>query len=198
LYRRGARDDFATVDGRTILHVAAHGRNARALAYLIDVKGHAVDRVSLGKALTPLIVAAFQGSRACVKALLRRGADVNYAAADGATPLIAAASAVHKGVCRLLLKRGANALAQLKSGEFPSQVTPKTPHGRMLKYSLSHAERKAWKRLEKWAKEYEAAPPEHEDMAGIDESLIEDLEAGDEESDEAEDIDADERHGDEL
>ena len=73
-------------------------------------------------------------SRACVKALLRRGADVNYAAADGATPLIAAASAVHKGVCRLLLKRGANALAQLKSGEFPSQVTPKTPHGRMLKH----------------------------------------------------------------
>ena len=45
---------------------------------------------------------------------------------------------------------------------------------------------------------YEAAPPEHEDMEGIDESLIEDLEAGEEDAEEAEDIDADERRGDEL
>ena len=36
-------------------------------------------------------------------------------------------------------------------------------------------------------------------MAGLDESLIEDLEAGDEDADgEVEDIDADERRGDEL
>ena len=57
----------------------------------------------------------------------------------------------------------------------------------MLKYSLSYAERRAWKKLEKWAAGQQA-PPEHEDM---DESLVEDLEAGPDEleEDESEEVD---------
>lgn len=127
LAEAGARDDSITVDGRAVLHVAAFGRNARAIAWLVDVKGHAVDARSPGKRHTPLIIAAFQGSRACVKALLHRGADVlrprpylfnacscspqvNAAAPDGATPLISAASAGQKAVVKLLLKKGADPL----------------------------------------------------------------------------------------
>lgn len=72
----GARDDSLTVDGRGLMHVAANGRNARAVAWLVDVKRHAVDARSPGKQHTPLLIAAFQGSPACVRALLRRGADV--------------------------------------------------------------------------------------------------------------------------
>lgn len=179
----GARDDSLSVDGRSLLHVAAEGRNARALAWLVDVKKHAVDLPSPGKGHTPLLIAAFQGSRASAKALLRRGADVNAAAPDGATPLIAAASAAHKPIVKLLLKKGADPLRQLKSGEFPSQVTPKTPHGKMLKWSLSKAERKAWRRLDHM---YAAAekPPEQEE--GVDDATVEDLDDEEESQEEEE------------
>ena len=108
-------------------------------------------------------------------------------------------SAVHKGVCKLLLRKGADALARLKTGEFPSQVCPKTPHGRALKYSLSRAERRAWRRLEKQFAELDMdEPPEPEDLADVDPALVEDLEAadGDDEDEDdgaAEDLDRDER-----
>ncbi|KAJ8604017.1 hypothetical protein CTAYLR_003373 [Chrysophaeum taylorii] len=184
----GARHDSITVDGRALVHVAAHGRNARALAWLVDVEGHDVDARSPGRGLTPLTISAFQGSRAAAKALLRRGADVNAVAPDGATPLIAAASAAQKGVASLLLKKGADPLRRLRSGEFPSQVTPKSPHGKLLKWSLSKAERKAWRRLEREAQRRieergGSAPPEQED--GVDDAEVEDLEEGGDDEEEA-------------
>ena len=178
LYEFGARDDTFTIDGRALLHVAATGKNAHALAFLIDIKQHPVDMLSLNKEHTPLFIASFHGSNACAKALLRRGANINAAAFNGATPLIAAASGVQKGVAKLLLKEGANALAMLNDGKFPSQVVPKTPNGRMLKFFLSRAERKARRKREKYNTDLNAQeppPPERDDI--IDESLVEDLEA---------------------
>ena len=178
LYECGARDNTFTFDGRALLHVAATGKNAHALVFLIDIKQHPVDMRSHGKKHTPLHIASFHGSNACAKALLRRGANINAAAVDGATPLIAAASGVQEGVVKLLLKEGADALASLESGEFPSQVVPKTPNGRMLKFFLSRAERKARRKREKYNTDLNAQeppPPERDDI--IDESLVEDLEA---------------------
>jgi len=195
LYEFGARDDTFTIDGRALLHVAATGKNAHALAFLIDIKQHPVDMLSLNKEHTPLFIASFHGSNACAKALLRRGANINAAAFNGATPLIAAASGVQKGVAKLLLKEGANALAMLNDGKFPSQVVPKTPNGRMLKLSLFHAERKAWRKLESHNKVLiTQEPPELDDIV-IDESLVEDLAAdGDSEVGAHENIDVDEAH----
>ena len=67
-----------------------------------------------------------------------------------------------------------------------SQVTPKTPHGKMLKYSLSYAERKAFRRLERYVQEASEAPPEPEDFDG---GPVEDLEAGEEPDEEGEEED---------
>ena len=179
LYLYGARDDSLTVDGRALVHVAADGKNAHALVFLIDVKQHPVDLLSFRKQHTPLIIASFRGSKACVKALLRRGANVNAAALDGGTPLIAAASGVQTFVAKLLLKKGANVLARLNSGEYPSQLTPKTPQGRLLKHSLSLAEHKAWRTLEHAQRLAGDPPPEPEEvLEDIEYSLLDDIEAG--------------------
>ena len=174
LYAHDARDDSATVDGLSVLHLASQG-NARAVAYFVDVKGFDVDQRALTeKRPTPLMLASKAGALAAAKALLRRGAAVDAAAADGATSLHAAAAAGQTAVARLLLKRGANALAQDAKGEFPSQACPKTPRGRALKYSLSRAERRAWVRLEKEFGGVE--PPDAVAEDGVDSSAVEDLE----------------------
>jgi len=233
LIAAGARDDTVTVDGRALVHVSAEGGNARAMAWLVDVRGHYVDMPTLSpKKLTPLHVAAVHGNRACVKALLRRGADIEAKAPDGAslassvvhsttaldtlrrltagatahvprpraslgaTPLIKAAAGCHKGIAKLLLKRGADPLARLASGEFASQVAPKTAQGKMLKWSLASSERQAWHKLEAEYREYyEAsggAPPEEE--AGVDSSLVEDFGAPDEEDETDRETEADLDH----
>ena len=156
-----------------MLHLASQG-NARAVAYFVDVKSFDVDQRALTeKRPTPLMLAAGAGAVAAAKALLRRGADVDAAAADGATSLHAAAAAGQTAVARLLLKRGANPLAQDAKGEFPSQSCPKTPRGRALKYSLSRAERRAWVRLEKEFGGVE--PPDAVAEDGIDAAAVEDL-----------------------
>ena len=174
LYANEARDDSATVDGLSVLHLASQG-NARAVAYFVDVKGFDVDQRALTeKRPTPLMLASKAGAVAAAKALLRRGAAVDAAAADGATSLHAAAAAGQTAVARLLLKRGANALAQDAKGEFPSQACPKTPRGRALKYSLSRAERRAWVRLEREFGGVE--PPDAVAEDGVDSSVVEDLE----------------------
>ena len=174
LYVTGARDDSATVDGLSVLHLASQG-NARAVAYFVDVKSFDVDQRALTeKRPTPLMLASKAGAVAAAKALIRRGAEIDAAAADGATSLHAAAAAGQTAVARLLLKRGANALAQNAKGEFPSQACPKTPRGRALKYSLSRAERRAWVRLEKEFGGVE--PPDAVAEDGVDASAIEDLE----------------------
>lgn len=181
LYAHGARDDSVTVEGDGLLHIAARG-NARAVAYLVDARGFEVDQRALSEQRsTPLMLAASEGAVTAAKALLRRGADVDATASDGSTPLHAAASAGQTPVARLLLKRGANPLAQLAGGEFPSQKCPKTPRGRMLKYSLSRAERIAWSRLEKAFGG--AEPPDAAVEDGIDAAAVEDLEADEEDSD---------------
>jgi ankyrin repeat protein len=174
LYASDARDDSATVDGLSVLHLASQG-NARAVAYFVDVKSFDVDQRTLTRAgSTPLMLASKAGAVSAAKALIRRGADIDAAAADGATSLHAAAAAGQTAVARLLLKRGANPLAQAAKGEFPSQSCPKTPRGRALKYSLSRAERRAWVRLER---EFGGAePPDAVAEDGVDSSVVEDLE----------------------
>ena len=161
LVRAGARDDPpATADGRGLVHVAAAGANAHAVAWLVDRRGKSARARDRKRGWTPLHFAAAAGSKACVRALLRRGADPNAEARDGATPLAAAAAAAQRGAASLLLKRGADPLRPDRDGRFPSQAAPKTPQGKLLKWSLAKHERRAWAALEHEAKAARGKPPE--------------------------------------
>ena len=148
LHRNNSRDDSLTLDGRFLMHVAAESGNARAIAWLVDIRNHPVDLLS-AKKQTPLFCAVTKkANKVAINALLRRGADVNYRdPKDKATPLIAAVIAGDKLIVKLLLKHGADPLLTLATGEFPSQLAPKTPQGRQLKFALSKAERAAYLRL---------------------------------------------------
>jgi ankyrin repeat protein len=57
--------------------------------------------------VAPLICAAQEGHLAVVEALLRRGATVDHANADGWTPLFIVAKKGHLAVLEVLLGRGA-------------------------------------------------------------------------------------------
>mmetsp|Transcript_23967 Transcript_23967/g.77127 ORF Transcript_23967/g.77127 Transcript_23967/m.77127 type:complete len:258 (+) Transcript_23967:571-1344(+) len=148
LVDRGAKDESATVDGLLLLHVAAAAGNVRAIAWLVDTRQHAVDEVSsLRRQQTPLFVAAEAGSTAAVKALVKRGANVDFQAPknDDATPLHAASAGGYHKVASLLLKSKANPLLRSSSGQFPSEVAPEdTPQGRALRRFLAKAEREAF------------------------------------------------------
>lgn len=65
---------------------------------------------------TPLMLAAFRGDAAAVRALLERGADVNARDKDGDTALMFAAYKGHTEIVSLLLERGANVYARARNG----------------------------------------------------------------------------------
>ena len=83
LYANEARDDSATVDGLSVLHLASQG-NARAVAYFVDVKSFDVDqRAHAEKRPTPLMLASKAGAvaaKACAAAgcSTRRGRRCNF------------------------------------------------------------------------------------------------------------------------
>ena len=65
------------------------------------------------------LVAAFKGSLKAVRKLLKRGAGVNQANADGMTPLCFAAQEGHLPIVACLLKSGAAVNQALQDGTTP-------------------------------------------------------------------------------
>jgi len=69
--------------------------------------GADVNAWNVGRDVTPLLVAVFEGQQAAVEALLKVGADPNVCSSEGDTPLRACAGAGNLGIATLLLGAGA-------------------------------------------------------------------------------------------
>ena len=94
-------------DGTTALHWAAYNDDVEAAEVLIRA-GARVEATTRNGALTPLLLAATNGSAGVVKALLDAGANPNARSADGATALMTAAASGSVEAVRFLLGKGAD------------------------------------------------------------------------------------------
>lgn len=105
------------------LHVAACSDDAATIRELLH-RGADVDRRN-EQDLTPLLSAAYLGSRSACLALLEGGAGVNSTTIDGSTPLHAACCRGDYHMADLLLKRGADPDATDNGGAPPGKWMPK-------------------------------------------------------------------------
>lgn len=121
LVELGANVESRDLRGQTAMHLAARGEHVLAVSRLIDA-GAEVDSQELGKGLTPLMIASFQGSVELVKLLIDAGADVNAVNAHGRTPFFFATTDegyVNAGdgeVIRYLVESGADVSWQDEQG----------------------------------------------------------------------------------
>ncbi|OJH40344.1 ankyrin repeat domain-containing protein [Cystobacter ferrugineus] len=92
------------------LHVAINELAERGgLDVIMALLEHGADvnTWNVGRDVTPLLVAVFEGQQAAVKALLKAGADPNVRSSEGDTPLRACAGVGALGIASLLLGAGA-------------------------------------------------------------------------------------------
>ncbi|PTL85022.1 ankyrin repeat domain-containing protein [Vitiosangium sp. GDMCC 1.1324] len=92
------------------LHVAINELAERGgLDVLMALLEHGADvnAWNVGRDVTPLLVAVFEGQQGAVEALLKAGADPNVRSSEGDTPLRAAAGVGDLGIAFLLLGAGA-------------------------------------------------------------------------------------------
>jgi uncharacterized protein len=101
-------------DGMTALHWAAYHDDLPMAELLLEAKANSEAETRVG-GVTPLILAARNGSSAMVNALLKGGADPSKATATGATPLISAATSGDVDAVKALIDGGADLNAREKT-----------------------------------------------------------------------------------
>jgi tetratricopeptide (TPR) repeat protein len=109
-----ARDD----DGTTLLCYAVGEENPEIIRYLVDKKIFP-SNTATSRGLTPLMVAAREGSAPLLKALLDQRAKVNARDGKWLTALMYAAARGHDGIVVTLLKNFADPQAKDKEGKTP-------------------------------------------------------------------------------
>ncbi|KAK2764042.1 hypothetical protein FQN54_009661 [Arachnomyces sp. PD_36] len=111
-----AEDGFVTLLARAVA-----GKDEELVMFLLE-KGAEVNVYSLWRGLNrmqPLVVAAEVGRERFVRALIDRGAYVNYRTDDGVTPLDRAIRYGHEEVAKLLIEKGAGVNPGLCGGHTP-------------------------------------------------------------------------------
>ncbi len=110
LLKEGMDVNAAQGDGMTALHWAAFTDNVD-IARMLSYAGANMEAATRINAMTPLVLAARNGSGSMVAALLEGGADANGMMTTGTTPLMFAAAAGSVAAVETLLDAGADANA---------------------------------------------------------------------------------------
>ena len=110
LLKEGMDVNAAQGDGMTALHWAAF-KDEVEMARMLTYAGANVESSTRINAMTPLVLAARNGSGAMVQALLESGANANGSMTTGTTPLMFAAAAGSVDAVEALLDGGADANA---------------------------------------------------------------------------------------
>jgi ankyrin repeat protein len=113
LLKEKANVNAAQGDGMTALHWAAF-RDDLEIGQLLVQNGANVKAATRNGALTPIFMAAKNGSPRMLELLLKGGADANTADVNGTTVLMIAATAGNPEAVQVLLKNGANVNAKEK------------------------------------------------------------------------------------
>src|SRR5262245_58089552 len=101
-------------DGMTALHWAAYRDDVEMAGLLLEAKANPECETRVG-GVTPLILAARNGSAPLIAALLKAGADPSRSATTGATPLMSAAASGSVDAIKALIDGGADLNAREKT-----------------------------------------------------------------------------------
>lgn len=109
------------------LHFAIYQRSVDTVQDLITRKPHLVNQAD-NKGRTALFIAALEGHKDTVNALLESGAAVNQANNDDWTPLFIAAGGGHKDIVTILLESGAAVNQATNDGWTPLHLAALRDH----------------------------------------------------------------------
>jgi len=103
-------------DGHTALHWAAYRDDVEMARVLVEAGAKAEAKTRVGD-LTPLLLAAKNGSAPMIELLVKAGADPNTPNANGTSPLMLAAASGKADALKVLLDRGAKVNAKDNTNE---------------------------------------------------------------------------------
>ncbi|XP_077141181.1 ankyrin repeat and SOCS box protein 12-like [Ranitomeya variabilis] len=124
-----------------VLHLAVQMDEPQHLSELLcqnQYKEYIESRRGWGVPVTPLRLAASQGSLECLKVLLANGAEVDCLDVKAQTPLFAAVSAGHFDCVRELLKAGANPCGSVYNNCTPVLTASRDGRDKILKELLDY------------------------------------------------------------
>lgn len=128
LLAKGVDPNLTDNRGRTALFTAVREGSQQALESLLAAPQTHVNAVN-ADGETPLMLAAIRGSLPAVKALVKRGADINR---KGWTPLHYACSGPDNGVAEFLIQQGAELNARSDNGTTPLMMAARYGSGDLV------------------------------------------------------------------
>jgi ankyrin repeat protein len=125
-------------DGHTALHWAAYRDDIDMARLLIRSSAKVDARTRVGD-ITPLLLAAKNGSAAMIEVLVNAGAEVNALNANGTTPLMLAAASGKTAALTILIDHGANPnLRDTTNGQTAAMFAAALGRGEAIKVLAEH------------------------------------------------------------
>lgn len=142
LLQHGAVYNEVDEQGFNPLHLAVHSSNVLLVIYYVhEYASYGLDTVDTKLRRTPLIWAACQGDHMTVDVLVKAGADVHSADAEGMTPLHWATVAKSLDCLHILLKAGADPTALNSRNSSCFDIAKEIDGERVLKQALARSGR---------------------------------------------------------
>jgi len=116
LLKENVNVNAAQGDGHTALHWAAYRDDLEMARLLIGARADLQAKTRVGD-VTPLLLAAKNGSASMIELLVKAGADVNTPNSNGTTPLMLTAAAGKSDALKVLLAHGAKVNARDNTNE---------------------------------------------------------------------------------